>query len=187
MASIHYCRELLATPSIAPLQQDPADDNNACRLTSPLRNKDQLKSHLDAYAQCIKSRRGTISASLPGLASSRTLLACLLWMLESIVLQTSLMPLRLLSAKHMKERLVMTEAAIRAQFWTLRNLTARNWLQGGFLTPLEFANLVWSCYLLAALHQLCLHGGSLDFEQINVARVLLWKSTGLSVQSFTAW
>jgi hypothetical protein len=150
-------------------------------LTSPLRNQDEFKSHLDAYTEHTKSRRKTIFASLPGLASSKTLLARLLRTLESSVLQVSLMPLRLLPAKHRKERLAMTEATIRAHFWTLRNLTARNWLQRGFFTPLEFANLVWACYLLAAQtigafnNCACISstwggfGGYLDFRQLNVA------------------
>lgn len=150
-------------------------------LTSPLRRQDQFKSHLDAYTQHTKSRRKTIFANLPRLASSKTLLAQLLRILESGMLQISLVPLRLLPVKHRKERLVNTETAIRAHFWTLRNLTARNWLQRGFFTPLEFANLVWACYLLAAQtigafnNCACMSstwggfGGYLDFRQISVA------------------
>jgi len=75
----------------------------------------------------------------------------------------------------------LTEAAIHAHFWTLRNLTARNWVQRGFFAPLEFANLVWACYLLATQtigafnNRACMastwggFGGYLDFRQINVA------------------
>ena len=150
-------------------------------LTSPLRNQDQFKSHLDEYTQHTKSRRKTLFASLPGLASSKSLLARLLRMLESGLLQISLAPLRILPTQYRKQRLATTEAAIREHFWTLRNLTARNWLQRGFFTPLEFANLVWACYLLAAQtfgafnNCACMastwggFGGYLDFRQINVA------------------
>lgn len=150
-------------------------------LTSPLRNQDHFKSHLDTFTQQTKSRRKTIFASLPGLASSRTLLARLLQVLESTALWTSLILLRLLPAKYRKERLAMMQGSIRAHFSTLRNLTARNWLQRGFFTPLEFANLVWACYLLAAQtigafnNCACMastwggFGGYIDFRQINVA------------------
>jgi len=71
-------------------------------LTSPLRNQAQFKSHLDAYTRHNKSRKKTIFASLPGLAFSKSILARLLRMLETGMLQVSLMPLRVLPAKYRK-------------------------------------------------------------------------------------
>ncbi|KAF1933565.1 uncharacterized protein M421DRAFT_200180 [Didymella exigua CBS 183.55] len=150
-------------------------------LTSPLREQDQFHSHLGAYNRHAKSRKKTVFATLPGLASSRTLLAQLLQIIETGVLQSILLLLRLLPSKYGRERLGTTEAAIHAHFLSLRSLTARNWLQRGFFTPLEFTNLVWACYLLTAQtvgafnNCACMtstwggFGGYLDFTQINVA------------------
>lgn len=149
-------------------------------LTSPLREQDQFHSHLEAYTRHAKPRRESILATLPGLASSKNLLARLLRVVEARVLRCVLLPRRLLP-KTRQERLCTTEAAIRAHFFVLHNLTARDWLQRGFFTPLEFSNLAWACYLLAAQtigafnNCACMtsswggFGGYLDFTQINIA------------------
>ncbi|KAF1362030.1 hypothetical protein EJ07DRAFT_109422 [Lizonia empirigonia] len=99
----------------------------------------------------------------------------------SVVLKIALLPLRLMPLEQNSKRMDATELAIRTQFITMRNLTVRNWLQRAFFTPLEFANLVWACYLLAAQtigafnNCACMtstwggFGGYLDFTQVNQA------------------
>ena len=150
-------------------------------LTSPLRKQGQFQAYLEEYTRHNRSRRKTIFAALPGLASARTILARSLDLFEEAVLQIALLPFRLLPWTHKPQRVDATEAVIRAHFISLRCLTARNWLQRAFFTPLEFANLVWACYLLAAQtigafnNCACMtstwggFGGYLDFTQINVA------------------
>jgi hypothetical protein len=150
-------------------------------FTSPLRKQDQFQAYLEEYTHHARSRRKSIFAALPGLASAWTILARPLDLFEQAVLRIALLPLRLLPWTRESQKLDATEAAIRAHFKSLRSLTARNWLQRAFFTPLEFANLVWACYLLAAQtigafnNCACMtstwggFGGYLDFTQINVA------------------
>ncbi|KAF2630322.1 hypothetical protein BU25DRAFT_362432 [Macroventuria anomochaeta] len=99
----------------------------------------------------------------------------------NVVLHIASLPIRIVPSKHRVQRREATKAAIRTYFLTLRGLTTRNWLQRAFFTPLEFANLVWACYLLTAQtigafnNCACMtstwggFGGYLDFTQINVA------------------
>ncbi|KAH6622175.1 hypothetical protein C7974DRAFT_362444 [Boeremia exigua] len=150
-------------------------------LTSPLRKQDNFHAHLEDYTRRAKSRRQTVFANLPGLNPSGTVVASILHTVEVVVLQIVLLPLRLIPSKHKSQRLASAETAIYAHFFQLRCLTARNWLQRAFFTPLEFANLVWACYLLGAQtigafnNCACMtstwggFGGYLDFTQLNVA------------------
>jgi hypothetical protein len=119
-------------------------------LTSPLRKKDQFYNHLEEYTRHARSHKKTVFAVLPGLASSMTILVKFLNSIENSVLQAALLPLRILPLKRKAHRLEATEIVIRTHFLALRNLTTRNWLQRAFFTPLEFANMVWACYLIAA-------------------------------------
>ena len=148
-------------------------------LTSPLRKQDQFQSHLEEYTRHATSHRRTVFAALPELASTKTVLTRSLDLFEQAVLKVALLPYRLLPGKSRWQRLDATEAAIRAHFIVLRRLSVRGWLQRAFFTPLEFANLVWACYLLAAQtvgafnNCACMtsnwggFGGYLDFTQIN--------------------
>ncbi|KAJ8106810.1 hypothetical protein OPT61_g9296 [Boeremia exigua] len=150
-------------------------------LTSPLRDQDQFHANFEEYAARTRSRRKSVCAKPPALASSRPMFNRFLEAVETLLLQTMVVLLRLTPAKHRTQRTTSVEAAIRAHFFTLRGLTARNWLQRAFFTPLEFANLVWACYLLAAQtigafnNCACMtsiwggFGGYLDFTQLNVA------------------
>jgi len=149
--------------------------------TSPLRKQDQFHAHLEEYARNASLRRRTIFTNLPDLASSSSVFAQVLQAIETGVIQIALLPLRLLPPKHGLTQTAATEAMIRAHFLTLRGLTARNWLQRVFFTPLEFANLVWAVYLLSAQtigafnNCACMtstwggFGGYLDFTQLHVA------------------
>ncbi|UPX12501.1 uncharacterized protein EKO05_0003046 [Ascochyta rabiei] len=151
-------------------------------LTSPLRKQDRFHSHVEEYTRHASSRRMTAFAILPGLGASLSILARILDCIENVVLQVVLVPRRLLPTKHKLARLETTETALRTHFLSLRNLTARNWLQRAFFTPLESTNLVWACYLLVAQtlgafnNCACMtsswggFGGYLDFTQTNVAK-----------------
>lgn len=151
-------------------------------ITSPLRNQDQFHALLEeVYVRPAKSHRRSVFAKLPGLVSSKTTLVRLLQVIEAGVTQIILLPLRLLPSTHRTTRMAATEATIRAHFLTLSGLTARNWLQRAFFTPLEFSNMVWAAYLLSAQtvgafnNCTCMtsawggYGGYLDFTQLNVA------------------
>ncbi|KAF9694814.1 hypothetical protein EKO04_007064 [Ascochyta lentis] len=156
-------------------------------LTSPLRRQDQFHSHVEEYTRHATSRRKTVFAMLPRLGASLSVLAQILDYIEKVVLHIVLLLLRLLPFQHKLVRLETAETAIRSHFLTLRCLTARNWFQRAFFTPLEFTNLVWACYLLVAQTVGAFNncacttstwggfGGYLDFTQANMAKTVAVK------------
>jgi hypothetical protein len=113
---------------------------------------------------------------------SRIILSYIIKGIEHVVLRITLLLIQLLPGKRKKQKLEqVTRARLRDHFATLQNLTARNWLQRAFFTPLECLNMVWACYLIFAQtigafnNCACMSstwgqtGGYLDFTQSNVA------------------
>ena len=150
-------------------------------LTSPLRKKDRFRANLEEYTRHLHSRKHARHTSLPGLATSKNLLSRILSSIERLVFHIAFLPARLLSVKERKKKRKITEASIREHFATLQNLTARNWLQRAFFTPLEFFNMIWAAYMIMAqtvgAFQNCAcmtsswagNGGYLDFTEYVAA------------------
>lgn len=152
-------------------------------FTSPLRKHERFHTHLQDYTQRVTNgaRNGTKRVSFLGLASSRTILAKILQIIEEFVVWSVLLCLRILPSRSTASRVRAAESLVRNHFDTLHSLTARNWLQRAFFTPLEFANMVWLCYLLMAQtigafnNCACMtsswggFGGYMDFTQFNQA------------------
>lgn len=152
-------------------------------LTSPLRKHAQFDAHLDTYTTRVSS--GTHHSSkrinVLGLASSKAFLKKMLDAIETTVKLLALTSIRLLPLRNKRCRLQTTETRIHDHFNILRDLTTRNWLQRAFFTPLEFANMVWLCYLLVAQtigafnNCACMtsslggYGGYMDFTQAHQA------------------
>jgi hypothetical protein len=151
-------------------------------LTSPLRKRDRFRSHLADYTHHLANHHHRPKhTALPGLAASDFLLSSLLRFTERVVLQVALLPIRILPGERKTEKLEKTMVNVREHFATLQNLTARNWLQRAFFTPIECFNMIWACYLVFAQtigafnNCTCMtsswggRGGYLDFTQFNVA------------------
>jgi hypothetical protein len=150
-------------------------------LTSPLRKKDQFHSHLADYTGHLANHHHRPKhTTLPGLAASDFVLSYLLRLAERVVLQFTLLPILLLPNEYKRQRIETAQVRVRQHFTTLQNLTARNWLQRAFFTPLECFNMLWACYLVFAQtigafnNCTCMtsswssRGGYLDFTQFNV-------------------
>jgi hypothetical protein len=152
-------------------------------LTSPLREQVRFHSHLEDYTQRFANGHyeRPKHTSFPGLAASRSMLSSILNAVESLVLQIALLPTRMSPSNRKKRKMEATQKSVQEHFATLQNLTARNWLQRAFFTPLECGNMVWACYLVCAQtigafnNCACMtsswgeRGGYLDFTQFNVA------------------
>jgi hypothetical protein len=152
-------------------------------LTSPLRNQDQFHVDLEDYTQSLANghHQRPKHTSFPGLATSRAMLSCVLRTVESLALQIVLLPVRIIPSDRKKKKMEGTQISVREHFTTLQNLTARNWLQRAFFTPLECCNMISACYLVFAQtvgafnNCVCMTsswggglGGYLDFTQFNV-------------------
>lgn len=118
--------------------------------TSPIR-----KQHLRTMVQRQISLSEQFSVSektvdFPGLATTKTILACMLDAYEALALTAALFFTRLVSrtSKHRRRRLPKAEHAVREHFIMLRALTARQWLERCFLQPLGVINTLWLCYLI---------------------------------------
>jgi hypothetical protein len=152
-------------------------------FTSPLRKKDEFHENIQLWTH--RNTDSTIGRqkrlSLPGLATSKATLAKTLRVVKGVIIWFTLFWIRVLPLKRKRMRLMSTERIIQNHFNTLYNLTLRNWLQRAFFTPLEFANMVWLCYLLMAQtvgafnNCACMtsswggFGGYLDFTQWSQA------------------
>jgi hypothetical protein len=152
-------------------------------LTSPLRKQDRFHMHLEDYTRRFANGHDQPPkhTSFPGLAASRSMLSRLLRAIENAVLQIALLPIRLFPSHRKKQKTEAMQMNVREHFATLQNLTARNWLQRAFFTPLECCNMIWACYLVFAQtigafnNCACMTsswgglGGYLDFTQFTVA------------------
>ncbi|KAF2738610.1 hypothetical protein EJ04DRAFT_41324 [Polyplosphaeria fusca] len=121
-------------------------------LTSPLRNKDKFHLHVQQYTHHFSERSANRlkKISFPGLATSKAFLGHILKWTEAIIIWTTLLLIRILPMTQKADRIRTSERRLKHHFETLHNLTTRNWLQRAFFTPLEFVNMVWLCYLVAA-------------------------------------
>lgn len=119
-------------------------------FTSPLRKKDEFHEQIQklTHINTESTVGGQKQLSFPGLAASKDDVGKVLSAVEEAVIWFALFWIRLMPLKRKRTKLKATEQAIRDHFHTLHNLTVRNWLQRLFFTPLEFANMVWLCYLL---------------------------------------
>ena len=158
-------------------------------FTSPVRaaKQDQFRKHLhectSAQLEADSKIRIAQRMRLPGLADSKAAVARLLKYTEGIVIWSVLLCIRMAPLRKTVKatKREAAESLIRNHFSTLRVLTTRGWLQRGFFTPLEFANMVWLCYLLFAQtigafnNCACMAstwggiGGYLDFTQFEQA------------------
>ncbi|KAF2107516.1 hypothetical protein BDV96DRAFT_466563, partial [Lophiotrema nucula] len=152
-------------------------------LTSPLRKKDRFHSHVHAYTrQSAQSPKDSLKClSFPGLATSKVAISRILEVIETVIVWSVLSSIRLIPIRNKKSKLHAAENVIGHHFESLRGLTVRGWLQRSFFTPLEFANMIWLCYLVLAQtvgafnNCTCMAstwgswGGYVDFTQWNQA------------------
>jgi hypothetical protein len=152
-------------------------------LTSPLRKHTHFDAHLNDYTTRVTSgiHHTSKRINVLGLASSKAFLRKTLNLFETIVKTLILTSIRLLPLHGKLHRLRTAETLIHNHFKILRDLTTRNWLQRVVFTPVEFANMVWLCYLHMAQtvgafnNCACMssswgrYGGYLDFTQVNQA------------------
>lgn len=152
-------------------------------LTSPLRKDTHFDAHISDYMTRVASdmHQSSKRMNVLGLASSRAFLKKTLDCIETTVAFLASFSIRLLPLHNKRRRLQTAEGLVHDHFNILRDLTTRNWLQRAFFTPLEFANMVWLCYLLMAQtigafnNCACMtsswgrYGGYLDFTQADQA------------------